>query len=157
MRSKTKIVFLFLTCLLLMACPPHHIYDYNYIGQNPNGKEHGFEKLSLSDGNDILLDCFFYYSFIGKKEKALVAKIMTEKKSKLDLQTLKVKIHSTKFGELESMEFPDLPHWDSLAVKTFGRKVNIKNEKKIREKLANDTLSISFSDGMNYQFVRKSE
>ncbi|MEP3209743.1 MAG: hypothetical protein ABJN95_11160 [Maribacter sp.] len=157
MKNKTKIFFLFLACLTLMGCPPHHIYDYEYTGQKSKGKEHRFEKLSLDEDNDILIDCFFYYSFIGEKKKALVAKIMTEKKSNLDLQALKVKIHSSKLGELKHMELPDLPNWDSLPMRTFGRKVDIKNEKKIRQMLINDTLSISFSNGMKYQFVRKAE
>jgi len=144
-------------CLSLLGCPPHHIRDYEYVGQKSNGKERGFEKLPWGKDSEILVSCFFYYSFIGKKDRAIITKFMTKKNAQLDLQDLKVKVHSEKLGELEQMELPDLPNWDSLPTIIFGRKVDNKSERKILKMLENDTITVSFDNGFEYHFVRTSE
>lgn len=155
--KKIKILFLFLVCSTLLSCPSHHIYDYVYSGQNSKKKANGFERLTLNHNSEILIDCFFYYSFIGEKDKVLVAKFAIEKNTKVDLHNLKVKVESVNFGEMEQMELPNLPIWDSLETKIYGRKIDMKNENKIREILKNDTIKISFDNGIKYSFVRKAE
>ena len=140
---------------MLMGCPPAHYYPYEYIGNKSLGTDREFILLEFNELTDIEIECGFYYMFIGNKERGFTTRIRIHKNDQFDLDKVKVRVKSSKFGELTKRELPILPYLDSLPTLLFDKQIDIKRENKILKLIENDTITIEFENGKKYQFVKR--
>ncbi len=157
MKNKLIILLFILGCFTLMGCPPAHYYHYEYVGKKSLGTDRGFSQLEFDELTHIEIRSGFYYQFIGKKERGLATQIRIKKNENFDLFNSKVKVMSSKLGELKKRELsPDyLPFLDSVPTLIFDRQIELKSEDKILKLIEKDTITVEFSNGMKYQFVKR--
>lgn len=138
-----------------MGCPAAHYHAYEYIGTKSLGAERGFTLLKFDEFTDIGIECGFYFSFIGNRERGLTTRIRLTSKENFDSLKTQVEVTSSNLGELHHVEVPNIPYLDSLPTLHFDIQVGIKREGDILKLIENDTISIAFNNGLEYQFVKK--
>ena len=138
-----------------MGCPAVHYHPYEYIGTKSRGVDGPFTLLEFDEITDIGIDCGFYYSFIGNRERGLTTRIRLTSSENFDLLKTQVRVTSSNLGELNHIELPILPYLDSVPSLHFDKQLGIKREGEILRLIEHDTISIAFDNGLEYQFVKQ--
>lgn len=91
-----KLVILFVSCILLMGCPPSSTDEYKpMIPLTKIGNNYVFPIANDS----ILLRCFYFRSFISKPKENLIVAVESKNRNIFDYE---IKIQSKKNGNFKT-------------------------------------------------------
>lgn len=136
-----------LILFLLYGCPASQFREYKYVGNNS-------EELNIPVDSLIIekIKCGYFHSFIGDKEKGLIA--VADLGQKIEFSA----VYSNKFGLFDKINSPS--HYYNLSYnpdtkQIFYKEIVLKKYIEIMKETEGDTITIEFKNGLKYYYRKE--